>query len=59
MVYLKNGQLSFDTPYVDGKLHGIRKSWYENGKLQCEESYVDGKLSKRKEWEYHIDPYYR
>ena len=45
MDYLKkwyeNGQLKYEYPYVDNKLHGLRKGWYENGQLSFENLYVD------------------
>jgi antitoxin component YwqK of YwqJK toxin-antitoxin module len=36
-----NGQLEYEIPYVNGKQHGIEKSWYENGQLSYEIPYVN------------------
>jgi len=31
-----NGQLSSETPYKNGMLHGLAKCWYSNGQLWYE-----------------------
>jgi len=31
-----------DCVYIDGKLNGICKSYYENGQLSREVNYIDG-----------------
>ena len=38
-----NGNLQTEENYVNGKLSGLSKCWYESGQLQSEWTYVDGK----------------
>ena len=33
-----------ETTYVDDKIHGLYKKWYENGQIEVETKYVDGRL---------------
>jgi antitoxin component YwqK of YwqJK toxin-antitoxin module len=33
-----------ETPYVNGKRHGIEKSYYESNALEWEAPYVNGKM---------------
>ena len=39
-----------EAPYVDGKLHGIKRSWYRNGKPELEARYERGSLQGVKAW---------
>jgi antitoxin component YwqK of YwqJK toxin-antitoxin module len=39
----KSGALWWETPYADGKMHGIERGYYESGALWWETPYVDGK----------------
>ena len=32
--YYKNGKLSKETPYKDGKREGVQKSYYDSGELK-------------------------
>ena len=41
--YYKSGALWIETPYVNGKEHGIVKWYYESGALMAETPYVNGK----------------
>jgi len=40
--YRPNGQKYWETPFVNGKRHGIETWWYENGKKSSEYKYVNG-----------------
>jgi len=42
-VYYKSGALWWETPYVNGKRHGVTKDYYESGVLWYETPYVNGK----------------
>jgi antitoxin component YwqK of YwqJK toxin-antitoxin module len=42
--YYKSGALYWETPYVDGKMHGIEKWYYESGALSAEIPYVDSEI---------------
>jgi antitoxin component YwqK of YwqJK toxin-antitoxin module len=37
-----NGQLSWETPYVNGERHGISRGWHENGQLMYETPWLNG-----------------
>ena len=39
-----------EAPYVDGKLHGIKRSWYRSGKPELEARYERGSLQGVKAW---------
>lgn len=39
-----DGQKSMEGNFIDGKMNGTWRSWYENGKLEREENYVDNFL---------------
>lgn len=39
-----------EAPYVDGKLHGIKRSWYRNGRPELEARYERGRLQGIKAW---------
>jgi len=41
--YYKSGALNWETPYVNGEIHGIAKDYYESGALRCESPCVNGK----------------
>lgn len=41
----ENGQLWYESNYVDGKEHGLCRRWYENGQLYLEINYKEGKLN--------------
>jgi antitoxin component YwqK of YwqJK toxin-antitoxin module len=40
--YHENGQLKLEGPMVDGKRHGLWKSWYENGLKWSETTFSHG-----------------
>lgn len=42
--YYRNGKFWCEAPYVNGRVHGLARSWYENGQLQCETPYVNGRI---------------
>ena len=42
--YYRSGALRCETPYVDGKKHGIDKGYYETGALKWEVPYKNGKM---------------
>ena len=42
-LYYESGALMVETPYVNGKRHGIEKWYYESGALRREAPYVNGK----------------
>jgi len=50
--YYKSGALRWETPYVNGKEHGIVKFYYESGALLAEAPYVDGKTHGVIKWYY-------
>lgn len=37
-----SGKLKFETPYLNGKKHGVEKSWFESGKLKAESECING-----------------
>jgi antitoxin component YwqK of YwqJK toxin-antitoxin module len=50
--YYKSGALERETPYVNGKVHGLAKWYYESGALMVETPYVDGKEHGIVKWYY-------
>ena len=42
--YYESGALWWETPYVNGKEHGIEKFYYESGALKYETPYVNGNI---------------
>ncbi len=44
------GQLKNQKNYIEGKLHGEYKRWYENGQLELQTHYVEDK--ENGEWKY-------
>jgi antitoxin component YwqK of YwqJK toxin-antitoxin module len=61
--YHSNGQLNWETPYVNEQVHGIQRYWHFNGQLAWETSWVnnqrhgvarfwysEGKLWKVQKW---------
>ena len=50
--YYKSDALWIETPYVNGKMHGIEKWYYESGALMAETPYVDGKRHGIAKWYY-------
>jgi len=42
--YYKSGALYWETPYVNGKMHGIEKWYHESGALWREIPYVDSEI---------------
>lgn len=51
VAYHENGQIRFQYPIRNNKIHGICLIWYSNGVLQSEETYVDNLLDgPKKEW---------
>jgi antitoxin component YwqK of YwqJK toxin-antitoxin module len=42
--YYESGELKSETPYIDGKIHGIEKWYYESGELLFEIPFVNGKI---------------
>ena len=48
----KNGQVSEEYNYKDGKQDGLYKGYYENGQLSYKANYKDGKLNGLSE-QYH------
>ena len=48
--YYENGELLYETPYVNSEKHGIEKWYYETGELESEWPYINGEkhgISKR------------
>ena len=39
-----------EAPYVDDRLHGVRRSWYANGTLSTELHYEHGVLTEVRAW---------
>lgn len=39
--YYESGELKSETPYIDGKIHGILKLYYKSGQLLKEEMWVN------------------
>ena len=57
--YYKNGKLKKETPFVNGKEHGVSKTWYDNGVLFYETSFVYGKKhGVCKGWYNNGNPFY-
>ena len=50
--YYKSGALWWETPYVNGKKHGIEKFFYRSGTLERVTPYVNGKKHGTDEWFY-------
>lgn len=48
--YYESGGLKYETPYKDGKSHGIDKSYWENGKLLYETIYENDKKNGIEKW---------
>ena len=42
--YYESGDLWYETPYVNGKEHGISRGYYETGAIEWMAPYVDGKM---------------
>ncbi len=42
-VYHRNGKIWSETPYANGKKHGVATQWYEDGSKQLEKMWVNGK----------------
>ena len=42
--YYESGDLWYETPYVNGDIHGIVKVYYESGALLNEAPYVNGEI---------------
>jgi len=42
--YHDNGELNYETPYRNGKRHGLAKWWNENGLITREALYVNGQI---------------
>jgi len=40
--YYQNGNKSSETPYVNGKIHGLQIYWYENGNKSSKTLYFNG-----------------
>jgi len=43
MKFYKNGQIEFEANYLNGKLHGLKKSWHENGEEWQVGEYIENK----------------
>jgi antitoxin component YwqK of YwqJK toxin-antitoxin module len=41
--YYSNGQICWETPYVNGNRYGLERFWYDNGQIIWETPYVNGK----------------
>jgi hypothetical protein len=51
VAFHENGQIRFQYPIHDNKIHGVCRIWYSDGVLQCEEIYVHNTLDGlKKEW---------
>ncbi|MCK5353583.1 MAG: toxin-antitoxin system YwqK family antitoxin [Methyloprofundus sp.] len=48
----KNGQMSYEGKYKDGKQHGLSIWWHENGQRKSEQNYVNGKNHGSAIWWY-------
>ncbi|MBF0503457.1 MAG: hypothetical protein HQM09_25305, partial [Candidatus Riflebacteria bacterium] len=48
--YRENGKLWMESPYLNGKQHGIYKSWYENGQLEKEVKFEEGLQISQNKW---------
>lgn len=42
--YYENGKLDSESPFANGKIHGIVKDYYENGQLKEESVYDNSEL---------------
>jgi len=43
-LHKSSGMLYWETPFVNGRPHGIEKKYYKNGILQWEISFINGQL---------------
>ena len=43
MKFYKNGQIEFEANYLNGKLHGLKKSWHKNGEKWQVGEYIKNK----------------
>ena len=41
--FYKNGQIEFEANYLNGKLHGLKKSWHKNGEKWKVGDYIKNK----------------
>jgi len=48
--YYDNGQLCYETSYVNGKKHGLVKWWKYNGQLEYETPFINGKCHGLERW---------
>lgn len=48
--WYNNGIKSYEYNYVNGKVQGIVKRYYENGKLKAIQHYTDGFLNGKEYW---------
>jgi antitoxin component YwqK of YwqJK toxin-antitoxin module len=49
--YSRKGILMSADPYIEGKLNGAGKEYYEDGKLKAENTYFDGECTKSKKYD--------
>jgi len=42
--FFPKGNPMYETPYKNGKIHGLRKWWHDNGQLWDETPYVNGEV---------------
>lgn len=40
--YYENGSVMYETPYRNGKIHGVDKWFYKNGNIKLEIPYENG-----------------
>jgi antitoxin component YwqK of YwqJK toxin-antitoxin module len=45
-----SGQLWYERSYMNGKLHGLKRGWYEDGQLKYKLPYVNRRLRGLLRW---------
>jgi antitoxin component YwqK of YwqJK toxin-antitoxin module len=48
--YWSNGQLRYEAPYLNGKIHGLAKFWYSDKQLMYEISHKNGLRHGLEKW---------
>ena len=48
--YHTNGRVWTETPYVDGKIHGVHRWWHSNGQICYEAPHVSGEKHGLQKW---------
>ena len=50
-MYWNNGQLECEIPFINGKMHGVAKWYYENGQMKQIKYFWHGKKIIKEQWD--------